>query len=135
MTWLDLTIIYLACGAPFAVYRIVLSEHAPKKTAIRSTRAGLLWPFVGAKAVLKRLRSASRSLGRPKLESIRREMETALAAENPHLNTFEFREVFERYTTLATALRSRTALPATTALWNAIGSGSPATSVACVARA
>ena len=107
MNWLDLVIIYLACGAPFAVYRIALSEYSPAETASRSVRAGLLWPAVGAKTVIKRLRAATRALSRPRIETIRLEMEAALTADQPAFPRFEFREVFDRYAGLAGAVRSR----------------------------
>src|SRR4051812_26374925 len=105
MNWLDLTIIYLACGTPFAVYRIALSEFGARETAIRSARAGLLWPVVGAKTIVKRLKAASRSLSRPSLDVVRSEIEAILAADNSALNRFEFREVFDRYAGLSQAFQ------------------------------
>jgi hypothetical protein len=133
MTWLDLTIIYLACGAPFAVYRVALSEFAPAETAVRSVRAGLLWPIVGAKTVVKMLGQASRSLQRPSLEMIRSEMEAALLAQDGGANVFAFREIFDRYAGLAAAVNSEGAPPAA-ALFEVEGHPSPAIGQACLSR-
>lgn len=133
MTWLDLTIIYIACGTPFAMYRIVLSEYAPPETAVRSVWAGVLWPFVGAKGVVKRLRYASRSLSRSKLETIRREIETLLAAEAPDLNVFEFRDVFDRFAGLTLIPRSMTHASAEILFQLAAGENSR-TNEACLLR-
>src|SRR4051794_18618769 len=106
MNLLDLLIVYLACGMPFAVYRFALSQYGARETAIISFRAGLLWPLDGGRAVVKRLRTASRSLSKPRIEAIRSEMEELLAQDNPHFARFAFREVFDRYSGLARALSS-----------------------------
>lgn len=133
MNWLDLVVIYIACGMPFAVYRFALSEREPTETAVRSLWAALLWPIDGANAVGRRLRSASRSLARPRLETIRLEIEDLIAAEQTHFARFEFREVFDRYAGLARASVAP-AKPAAAALSQITGSMSPKTTEACLIR-
>jgi hypothetical protein len=106
MNLLDLLIIYFACGMPFAVYRFALSECGAAETATRSLRAGLLWPLDGGKAVVKRLRTASEALSKPKIEVIRCEMEELLAHDITKFRRFEFRDVFDRYAGLIRSLHS-----------------------------
>ena len=133
MNWLDLIVIYLACGTPFAVYRFALSDREATETAVLSVWAALLWPLDGANAVGRRLRSASRSLGRPRLEVIRFEMEAIIAAERSDFARFEFREVFDRYAGLARA-SSFPANPACAALAEISGFASSGAAEACLLR-
>ena len=134
MNLLDFIIVYLACGTPFAVYRIVLSEESAFETAIRSVLAALLWPIDGGKAAIKRLRSASRTLAKPRLENLRAEMEQILAANIPDFRRFEFREVFDRYVGLIRA--SDSSSPTTfTELANISGRELTAAGAACLHRA
>ena len=113
MTWLDLAIIYVACGTPFAVYRLALTEHDAKETSLRSLRAGLLWPVVGAKTIITRFYLASRGLNGSRLDTIRSEMEAILLAESSsQVYVFEFREMFDRFAGLATAANTHGPPPA-----------------------
>src|SRR4051812_48405644 len=107
MSWLDLFIIYIACGTPFAVYRLVLSDAEPADTAARSILAALLWPYDGGKSTVKRLLHASRTLSKPRVNVIRSEIEAILANDDPHLPRFRFREDYDRYACLAAASNSR----------------------------
>jgi hypothetical protein len=111
MNLLDLVIIYFACGMPFAVYRFALSECGAAETATRSVRAGLLWPLDGGKAVVKRLRTASGVLSKPRIEIIRCQMEELLAQDILNFRRFEFRDVFDRYHGLIGALHSPDSRP------------------------
>jgi hypothetical protein len=129
MNFIDVLIIYLACGTPFAIYRIALSEHGPRETVVRSTRAGILWPMVGAKTVLKKLRMAPRFSG----QLLRREMEEALSAALPDLRTFKFREVFDRYSSLAIATASKVD-PASVQVFDIAKVRAGAASTNCLAR-
>lgn len=103
MNWLDFVITYLACGTPFFIYRLALTECGPLETIVRSVRAELLWPLVGAKTVVCRLRIMSRSLARPNIDVIRSEMESNLISVIPDLPRFQFRSEFDRYVSLAMA--------------------------------
>jgi hypothetical protein len=108
---LDIVIVYLACGMPFAVYRFALSGAGATETAVTSIRAGFLWPLDGGRAVVKRLRLASEVLSRPGIETIRSEMEALFAQEIPQFAIYQFREVFERYSSLARASNSPVSSP------------------------
>jgi hypothetical protein len=133
MNWLNLTIVYLACGMPFAVYRFVLSESGAAETAIRSIRAGILWPLDGGKATVKRLRSATRAFSKPRFELIGSEIEKLLAAERADFRPFDFREVFDRYIGLMNALRPQ-ADPAVINLFPIMETDVSAATKACLGR-
>jgi hypothetical protein len=133
VNWLDIVIIYLACGTPFAVYRVALSEYGANETLVRSLRAALLWPIVGAKTVAKRIYLASRALRRLGLEAIRVEMETLLSANVTNFEIFAFRELFERYSGLAHALDLPGEPPAAELL-SVNGCGESETAKVCLVR-
>lgn len=133
MNILDLVIVYLACGMPFAVYRVALSASGATETAIAGIRAGFLWPLDGGRAAVKRLRSVSRTLSRPRIEIIRSEMEELLAKEMPQFGRFQFREVFDRYSGLARALNSEPASHVRAISHLAVGQRAPAAE-ACLRR-
>jgi hypothetical protein len=133
MNWLNLIIVYLAFGMPFAVYRFVLSESGAAETAIRAIRAWFLWPLEGGKATLRRLRHATRTLSKRRVELIGSEIEKLLMAETPKFLPFEFREVFDRYTGLVHAHRSE-ADPAVITLFSTLGSEVSTATRTCLAR-
>ena len=133
MSWLDLLIVYFACGMPFAVYRFALSESGATATALRSAEAALLWPYDGGKAAIKRLRAASRSLSKPRVDTIRSQMERILSDDLPQFAPFEFREIFDRYAGLASALNSPIS-PRADSLSDAADAHSAAIRRACLSR-
>lgn len=101
---IDFTIIYLACGSPFAVY------HITKRTETLSlAEAGMiaatffLWPAFALPLALRRLfpaRFGNRPSLRDRRGQIRSEIERIAFAEGPTAAVFEFREVYERFTGL-----------------------------------
>src|SRR3954447_15397451 len=133
MNFANFVIVYVACGMPFAVYRFVLSSNDTAGTALRSFSAALLWPIDGGKAAIKRLRSASRSLARPRIDNIRFEMEEFLAQTSPNLRRFEFREVFDRYAGLAGSAGAN-ASTGYSELYRICGEGLPPAAAACLDR-
>src|SRR5438309_5513711 len=98
MTWLDLLIVYLACGAPFAVYRIALSDGGAAETAFASFRALSIWPYLAGEAAVSGIRATSRRLQVPTLRGTRADIERILLNQGAGERIFEFREIFDRYT-------------------------------------
>lgn len=108
MTFLDLTIIYLACGAPLSMHYIFSARREPEfYFAAKVVLVALGWP-VAAFLLIKSLRkplegillSGSDEIDR-KLDSLRLELEQAAFTDETASSLFEFRELFARYTGLA----------------------------------
>lgn len=117
MTYSDLLIIYLAIGSPTAVYYVLRSgRDLSLKTISRMIPALLLWP-----AYTIWLLTHSRTAGHPenrflsdhasldaarskRVDGIRAEMEKKIREQRPEHSLFDFREVFERYVGLTTAV-------------------------------
>lgn len=111
MTWLDLTIIYLACGSPFAVYHATRREG--RRTAADFARvlpAVLAWPIYVAWLIARRLSSDDGQIEarRNEIEEIRATLEGLLFADMATPSSvFAYRDVFYRYAGLTEAARTK----------------------------
>jgi hypothetical protein len=109
MLLLEFAIIYLACGAPVAVYRLTDREDRSVSTMRRVGFALFLWPLEVANLVKGR----SMSVTRPdRVDDIRSELERSIFTSRASAELFEFREVYACYTGLARAANAEPAVPA-----------------------
>ena len=100
MTWLDLIVIYFACGAPVAVN---FSTRRPRPPVYRVLLSFLFWP-----AALAFSRPVPPSVNGTdakhfRLENLRAELEELTFRDAPGSTLFSFRDVFYRYVSLADA--------------------------------
>ena len=110
MTFLDLAIIYLACGAPLSMHYFFAASRKPNLYfAARIVLVALAWPvaaFLLVRALRKPIEhvifSGSGEIDR-KLDSLRLDLESAAFMDGTASSVFEFRELFARYTGLAQA--------------------------------
>jgi len=107
MSYLDLAIIYLACGAPFGVYRALeRTEQEPMRRFLSSSVAFLLWPgsvLVLLSGFAKTAKRDPTELHR-RVEDFRVQMESLMFGGRSTSSLFDFREVFYRYTGLLEAV-------------------------------
>lgn len=97
MTLVDLLIVYLACGAPFAVYQATTRETGPRAVrAVRIVFALFFWPILAFILIKHRLARVSRGQDASELEKIRSEIEARLFPDGSSSNVFEFRDAFYR---------------------------------------
>lgn len=112
MTFIDLAIIYLACGAPLSMhYFFGLRGKPTVYFIVRGIAATLFWPVA---AVLFLTNSLRRSEARAfdeevkqlnhRLDALRSDIESFAFADGNAASAFEFREVFGRYTGLVQAV-------------------------------
>src|SRR5688500_9947634 len=100
MTWLDIAIIYLACGAPFGVFQITKSLRPRSASDMAVILAALLfWPAYALLFAGQSLFSGDAKLRerRYKIEQLRLNLETALFGADATVATiFEYRDTFYR---------------------------------------
>lgn len=112
MGFIDLVIVYLACGAPFAVYRATGSRSVSFGSLGMDVSIGLfLWPILGIRLLSgldhPRKRRAKRKPD-VRIERIRSQLETFALKDARPETLFRFREAFYRLAGLSTASRQRT---------------------------
>lgn len=137
----DFIIIYLACGAPFAVQQFLSSR---RKTGLRKigsvVLAFLLWPAYAAIATSKLFAANAHASAQPagnssaKLDSLQCELETALLDGPAPLTLFEFRDVFMRYTGLAANIDQPEISDGPAEVFAISGSTAPNAAAACFRR-
>lgn len=105
VTLLDLLIIYLACGSPFAVYCATTREAKDPLYRTWSVIVSLLiWPVFALSLLKSRIDHALSPLRTfPDLEKIRTTIEAQLFANAPSSSVFEFRDAFYRFAGLEAA--------------------------------
>lgn len=124
MDFLDLAIIYLACGAPFAVqYSFRLKDRSRFEKIAKCVLAGLAWPIFAFFFVF----DAVKRLGRPApvqcetrllIDDIRQDLENSVDLSGRPDAAFEFRRTVLRWAELAIARRQPTSSPATAGIWD-----------------
>jgi hypothetical protein len=96
MSLIDFTILYFACGSPFAVYYF-LQNHDWLKSII----IWMLWiPYsflLLQRKVTSKLNFDKNIASDSEIEVIQKEIEQIVFENNTKLSIFEFREIFERY--------------------------------------
>ncbi len=123
MDLLDIAIIYLACGAPFAVqYSFRLKDEAGIDKTAKCILAGLAWPLFAllyVRDTLKRLGRLTpiQSETKQLIDNIRQSLEDSVDLTGRPDAAFEFRRTVLRWAELAIAVRQPTAFPAIAGLW------------------
>ena len=96
MSLIDFTILYFACGSPFAVYYF-LQNHDWLKSII----IWMLWiPYsfrLLQRKVTSKLNFDKNIASDSEIEIIQKEIEQIVFENDTKLSIFEFREIFERY--------------------------------------
>ena len=106
MSYIDLSIIYLACGAPIAAEYAVRSGLQLSVTTVWFTAVRLLvWPVFAINLALGRLDASNRTNDRLSsiaidLNAAKNQLESALFSSSKTVAIFEYRELFDRYTGL-----------------------------------
>lgn len=118
VTSFELSIIYLACGAPFGVYYLVTSRIEKRKPAfaLKLLKNFVFWPQYAVRLLVRSewLRKSFdsyvlRRVGRDfdldeKLRRVRKDLERIHLESNNPARIFEFREDFDRYAGLSVEL-------------------------------
>ena len=104
MTFINILIIYLACGSPFGVYQLTRVD-APRSSSelITAAAAFILWPVFLIRFVIERLSSHGFVSQKHRIEQIRAGLERSGLRDSDTASVFEFREAFYRYAGLAGA--------------------------------
>lgn len=133
MSLVELVIIYLACGAPFAVFKATSRDaNASTKWLVFAT-ALIGWPVFAALLIMRRVRTASSS-HEAAIEQLRVQMETAAFPDNEIQGVFDFRETFYRFVGLSNAVNEPEPDKPGTELFEIGGVGSSETAARCLAR-
>lgn len=110
MNQMDLTIIYLACGAPFGVYYFLQNRRLEQEKLfwIYTTLAFVLW-FPFAVYLLWNKLSVDRSPlltinEEKRIFSIKKQIEAILPHTDSQISIYNLREIFERYIGLTSAI-------------------------------
>jgi len=123
MDLLDLAIIYLACGAPFAVqYSFRLKDRGPAEKSAKCILAGLAWPVfavIWLTDAFKRLFSPTpaNTETRQLIDGIRESLESSVDLSGRPDAAFEFRRTVLRWAELAVAVKDPTRSPAVSDIW------------------
>jgi hypothetical protein len=113
MNLLDLTIIYLTCGAPFGVYYFYQQRNVSNlwQRWLNSLLVTLFWFVYAIKLshslVTKKLLNYEfdeKKLADSKIDEIEKKFSQLMLDERTGFSLFEFREVFERYVGLSKAI-------------------------------
>jgi hypothetical protein len=118
VTIIDAIIIYLACGAPFGVYTFLQNRETFSVTTlwIKTILAWAIWPIQAIEVVSRGHKvktipgtnfDASQVLDardEKRIAKIKKVFESTFLERDAPAAIYEFREVFERYTGLSTAL-------------------------------
>ena len=133
MSLVELVIIYLACGAPFAVFKATSRDANASTKWLVFVTALIGWPVFAALLIMRRVRTASSS-HEAAIEQLRVQMETAAFPDNEIQSVFDFRETFYRFVGLSNAVNEPEPDKPGTELFEIGGVGSSETAARCLAR-
>lgn len=134
MDLVELLIIYLACGAPFAVYRATSKSAQPESLHwLGIVGAFSAWPISAVMLLWRRLDKKAKP-ARHEIEAIRQQIEDAAFDGNETQSLFEFREVFYRLAGLADSLSENTETSLGTELFDIAGQHDTVIAARCLAR-
>lgn len=135
MNIIEFLIIYLACGAPFGVYRATSRfTHPSSRSWLKIIGAFAFWPISAVFLLSHRLAKKARPK-REELESLRQQIENAAFADGETQALFEFREAFYRFTGLAGCLSENSVGYVGTELFDVAGQRDAVIAARCLARA
>lgn len=130
----ELIVIYLACGAPFAVH--YATSRRPERTVtklINLVLALLAWPVFAVRLVIERVRYHALA-GERRIEGLRAEIEETAFPSNDMQSVFEFRETFYRYVGLSRALNEKASEEFGNDLFETVGHPNDILAARCLAR-
>ncbi|MEQ1923870.1 MAG: hypothetical protein ABL952_15300 [Pyrinomonadaceae bacterium] len=133
MSLVELAIIYLACGAPFAVFKATSRHTAPAAKWLVFLAALIGWPVFAARLVTRRMQIATATTD-AEIERLRIEMETAAFPESEMQGVFDFREMYYRFVGLSNAVNEPESARPGTELFEIGGGGNNDTAARCLAR-
>lgn len=109
MNFLDLLIIYLACGSPFGVYQSTRKETVfSLMNFLIVTSRFLFWPFYAFQMLIglrDQNQNSSESIRISRIEEIRTNIERQAFSNSSISKLFEFRELYYRYTGLSQLIK------------------------------
>ena len=118
MTFIDIAIIYLACGAPLSMhYFFAATRKLNLHFAAQIVLVAVFWPIAAFLLVqtVRKQRVFTSQIGQNdldrRLDLFRIEIERSTFTDETAASVFEFRELFARYTGLAQAANARHAVP------------------------
>ncbi len=101
MNYLDLLIIYLACGSPFGVYYYFNNRQYRSNTLIKSLTVTFVWIPYSLKLlhtkITDKLNNIDDSDATVRLFVLQKNFENVLPSNESEISLFEFREIIERY--------------------------------------
>ncbi|MEO7659219.1 MAG: hypothetical protein ABIV48_06360 [Pyrinomonadaceae bacterium] len=107
MNLLDIVIIYLACGSPFAVYQVTKEDsRIAGPIYIQLILSFLFWPVYAIGMFIRQVfvsKLAIEAERRVRVENIRADIERIAFSDSAISALFEFRETFYRFTGLTEA--------------------------------
>lgn len=133
MSLVELIIIYLACGAPFAVFRATSSDAGASTKWLSFATALIGWPIFAAMLLFRRVRIATAAPDAD-IERLRVQMETAAFPDREIQGVFDFRETFYRFVGLSNAVNEPESDKPATELFEIGGGGNTQTAARCLAR-
>ena len=133
MSLVELVIIYLACGAPFAVFKATSRDANASTKWLVFVTALIGWPVFAAMLITRRVRTATAPHDAA-IEQLRVRMETAAFPDNEIQSVFDFRETFYRFVGLSNAVNEPEPDKPGTELFEIGGVGSSETAARCLAR-
>lgn len=133
MSLVELIIIYLACGAPFAVFKATSRDANTSTKWLVFISALLGWPVFAAMLITRRIRTATDGHD-PVIERLRKQMETAAFPDNEMQGVFDFREMYYRFVGLSNAVNEPESARPGTELFEIGGGVSNDTAARCLAR-
>jgi hypothetical protein len=147
MSFTEFLIVYLACGSPFAVERLLARSETLSIGAFLEIASHLVgWPIVLLLRLSRVIASdfvSQYSKTNIELDSdcaawddSRRELSCLLTDRHPKLSVLQVRELLERYTGLASLARFQSvgSVPITNELFRVVKHPSPVLAAVCVSR-
>ena len=130
----DLIVLYLAAGAPFAVYDMTRPQRRTGPP-VRSFAIGLLWPLFLARSITHRMFVSNQANSgiEAKLSEIRENVEARKIGSDAAA-TRQFRQVFETYSALATGATDPVGRTGVAELLTLCGHTNPMVAATCLAR-
>lgn len=138
MKLIDLIIIYLACGSPFAVYQATNRQNG--QTGINWMRvfsSFLFWPAFAISSLINRFilnETRRKAALQNRLEDVRLEFEQKVFSGESIASLFEFRETFYRFIGLSEAASEARSGKANAEIFEISGHHNKALASRCLAR-
>lgn len=133
MSLVELAIIYLSCGAPFAVFKATSRDAKASTKWLVFVAALIGWPVFAAILITRRVRKAA-ATPEAVIESLRVKMESAAFPDNEIQGVFDFREMYYRFVGLSNAVNEPESARPGTELFEIGGGENNDTAARCLAR-